>query len=82
MRHGSYFFETIKKAKRDSQLDYFMDVFSIVAWEIWKQGNTKIFRSIMCHRYTLGGPEPKWRGRRRRRRWPHHKGRDTILEYL
>jgi hypothetical protein len=41
--HELYFFDTIIKAKRESQHDY-MEVFSIAAWEIWKQRNAKIFR--------------------------------------
>jgi hypothetical protein len=39
-----YFFDTIKKAKRDCQHDFFMEVFTIAAWEIWKQRNDQIFR--------------------------------------
>jgi hypothetical protein len=42
--HGLYFFDTIMKAKREWQFDFFMEVFAIAAWEIWKQRNEKIFR--------------------------------------
>jgi hypothetical protein len=41
-----YFFDTIKKAKSDCQHDFFMEEFTIAAWEIWKQRNEKIFRGI------------------------------------
>jgi hypothetical protein len=42
--HGLYFFDAIMKAKREWQFDFFMEVFAIAAWEIWKQRNEKIFR--------------------------------------
>jgi hypothetical protein len=45
--HGLYFFETIIKAKRNSHLEYFMEVFSIVVWEIRKQRNAIIFKGIL-----------------------------------
>jgi hypothetical protein len=43
--HGLYFFDTIKKAKSEWQYGFFMEVFSIAAWEIWKQRNERIFRA-------------------------------------
>jgi hypothetical protein len=42
--HGLYFFDTIKKAKREWHPEFFMEVFAIAAWEIWKQRNEKIFQ--------------------------------------
>jgi hypothetical protein len=42
--HDLYFFDTIKKAREECQHELFMEVFSIAAWEIWKQQNAKIFR--------------------------------------
>jgi hypothetical protein len=44
--HDIYFFDTIKEAKKNCQHDFFMEVFTIAAWEIWKQRNDKIFRGI------------------------------------
>jgi hypothetical protein len=44
--HDLYFFDTIQKAKRDSHLEHFMEIFSMAAWEIWRQRNAWIFRGI------------------------------------
>jgi hypothetical protein len=34
----------LAQAKNDSHLDFFMEIFLVAAWEIWKQRNNKIFR--------------------------------------
>jgi hypothetical protein len=39
-----YFFDTIKKAKRECQHEFFMEVFTIAVWEISKQRDDLIFR--------------------------------------
>jgi hypothetical protein len=41
-----YFFNTIIKAKQECNHPFFMEIFSIAAWEIWKQRNNKIFRNM------------------------------------
>jgi hypothetical protein len=41
------FFDTIWKAKQDSHIGLFMEVFSIAAWEIWKRRNGEIFRGLV-----------------------------------
>jgi hypothetical protein len=38
------FFSTIVKAKEQTQHQFFMELFSIAARELWKQRNGKIFR--------------------------------------
>jgi hypothetical protein len=43
--HGLSVFNTIKKAKSEWQYGFFMEVFSIALWEIWKQRNERIFRA-------------------------------------
>jgi hypothetical protein len=35
------------KAKQEFSSAFFMEIFSIAAWEIWKQRNGKIFRGIV-----------------------------------
>jgi hypothetical protein len=42
--HDFHFFNTIQKAKQDFSNNLFMKIFSMAAWEIWKQQNEKIFR--------------------------------------
>jgi hypothetical protein len=42
--HSLLFFDTIQKAKQDFSNNLFMEIFSMAAWEIWKQRNGKIFR--------------------------------------
>jgi hypothetical protein len=42
--HDLYFFDTIMKAKGQCHHEFFMEVFTIVAWEIWKQRNELIFK--------------------------------------
>jgi hypothetical protein len=42
--HNLHFFDTIQKAKQDCHSGFFMEIFSMAAWEIWKQRNKKIFR--------------------------------------
>jgi hypothetical protein len=34
-----YFFDTIQNAKQDCHMDFFMEIFPISSWEIWKQRN-------------------------------------------
>jgi hypothetical protein len=41
--HDLYFFDTIW-TKMDCQHDFFIKVFTIVVWEIWRQRNDKIFK--------------------------------------
>jgi hypothetical protein len=43
--HNIPFFETIQKAWSQCCHNFFMEVFLIAAWEIWKQKNTRIFRN-------------------------------------
>ena len=43
--HELNFFETIQKARIEWNTNFFMEVFSIAAWEIWKQRNAKVFRN-------------------------------------
>jgi hypothetical protein len=45
--HHLYFFDTLKKAKADFSLSFFMEIFSIAAWEIWKQKNGEIFWGLV-----------------------------------
>jgi hypothetical protein len=42
--HSIAFFNTISLAKDQFSFSFFMEVFSVAAWEIWKQRNAKIFR--------------------------------------
>jgi hypothetical protein len=48
--HDLYFFDTIK-AREECQHNFFMEVFSIATWEIWKQRNAKIFKAIILPFY-------------------------------
>jgi len=43
--HTLDFFQTMIKAQQDFGQPFFMEVFSIAAWEIWKQRNGYIFRN-------------------------------------
>lgn len=43
--HSLYFFDTIQQANDHWQHKFFMEIFSVAAWEIWKQRNAKIFRN-------------------------------------
>jgi hypothetical protein len=45
--HSLLFFDTIQKAKQEFSAFFFMEIFSIAAWEIWKQRNGKIFRGVV-----------------------------------
>jgi hypothetical protein len=40
-----YFFAMIKRAREECPHDFFLEIFSIAAWVIWKQRNDKIFRA-------------------------------------
>jgi hypothetical protein len=42
--HSLNFFDTMDLAKRQFGTSFFMEIFSVAAWEIWKQRNAKIFR--------------------------------------
>lgn len=46
--HATSFFDTIQKAKMECQHQFFMEVFIISAWEIWKQRNAQIFRGTQA----------------------------------
>uniref|UniRef100_A0A0A9BKY2 Uncharacterized protein n=1 Tax=Arundo donax TaxID=35708 RepID=A0A0A9BKY2_ARUDO len=37
----------IQRARAACQHQFFMEIFTIAAWEIWKQRNTKIFRGTV-----------------------------------
>lgn len=43
--HSTPFFQTIIKAKEQFNPTFFMEVFAVAAWEIWKHRNACIFRS-------------------------------------
>jgi hypothetical protein len=43
--HNLYFFDMIKRAREECLHDFFLEIFSIAAWVIWKQRNDKIFRA-------------------------------------
>uniref|UniRef100_A0A0A9DUI9 Reverse transcriptase zinc-binding domain-containing protein n=1 Tax=Arundo donax TaxID=35708 RepID=A0A0A9DUI9_ARUDO len=43
--HGLDFFSMMQQAKADRQLSFFMEVFIVAAWHIWKQKNSWIFES-------------------------------------
>jgi hypothetical protein len=44
--HSLYFFNTIIRTKQECTHPFFIEIFSIAAWEIWKQRNNKIFRNM------------------------------------
>jgi hypothetical protein len=50
--HDFYFFDTIKNAREECQHDFFVEVFSVAAWEIWKKQNAKIFIAIALSFYS------------------------------
>jgi hypothetical protein len=45
--HSLQFFDIIQKAKQDNHINLFMEIFSIAAWEIWKQRNRKKIRGLV-----------------------------------
>nr|TKV93212.1 hypothetical protein SEVIR_9G211400v2 [Setaria viridis] len=46
--HAIRFSDTIQKARMECQHQFFMEVFVISAWEIWKQQNAQIFRGTQA----------------------------------
>uniref|UniRef100_A0A0A9HIK5 Uncharacterized protein n=1 Tax=Arundo donax TaxID=35708 RepID=A0A0A9HIK5_ARUDO len=43
--HGLYFFSMMHQAKRDRHLAFFMEIFIVATWNIWKQRNGWIFEN-------------------------------------
>uniref|UniRef100_A0A0A9D7I7 Reverse transcriptase zinc-binding domain-containing protein n=1 Tax=Arundo donax TaxID=35708 RepID=A0A0A9D7I7_ARUDO len=46
--HSLPFFDTIQTSRAACQHHFFMEVFIIAAWEIWKQRNAQIFRGTQA----------------------------------
>jgi hypothetical protein len=42
--HSTGFFQMLEKARGLFGYPFFMEIFSVAAWEIWKKRNGKIFR--------------------------------------
>ncbi|TVU46390.1 hypothetical protein EJB05_05923, partial [Eragrostis curvula] len=42
-----HFFQTLQRARENCQHNFFMEIFTIAVWEIWKQQNGKIFRGAI-----------------------------------